>query len=47
MTPPKRPQWFERWHSNEFWHLAREVRLHTWILLTIAAALIARLALAF
>ncbi len=43
----KRPQWFREWEGNDFHHLTREVRLHTWILLTIAAALIARLALAF
>ncbi len=39
----KRPQWFNEWLNNDFRHLTKEVRLHTWILLTIAGALIARL----
>ncbi len=38
---------FNEWFNNDFPHLTKEVRLHTWILLTIAGALIARLVLAF
>ena len=46
MVPPRkyvRLDDFNRFLSNDFWHLARMVKWNTWMLLAILAALIARL----
>lgn len=46
MAPPRkyvRLEDFKKFVSNDFAHVAREVRWHTWLLLVIAASVIARL----
>lgn len=43
----KKPNWFQRWESNDFWHLKREVRWHSWVLLLIAASVLTNLVTRF
>lgn len=35
------PRWFEKWRSNEFWHLDQRVKFNSRLLWIILAALVA------